>query len=278
MIDIAAALRQARIAGVASLDAQLLLARVLGTTRTGLVTGDDRLLSADEAVRWSGWIRRRAQGEPIAYLLGEKEFRGVLLKITADVLVPRPDTETLVEWALELLAGRPDGTPPSVLDLGTGSGAIALAVKHAHPDAAVTATDTCAAALAVARSNAARLDLAVECVAGSWWQPLVGRRFDLVLSNPPYIAEGDPHLDALRHEPEGALTAGADGLESIRQIASGAADHLRAGGWLLMEHGFDQVAEVRALLSAAGLLFVESRRDLSGHERVSGGRLRSEPA
>ncbi|MEO7055905.1 MAG: peptide chain release factor N(5)-glutamine methyltransferase, partial [Caldimonas sp.] len=121
--------------------------------------------------------------------------------------------------------------------------------------------------------NAARLGLAIECIAGSWWQPLAERRFDLVLSNPPYVAEGDPHLDVLRHEPQRALTSGTDGLEAIRQIVSGAPGHLRAGGWLLVEHGFDQAASVRALLAAAGLLFVESRRDLSGHERVSGGRL-----
>lgn len=277
MIDVAAALRQARAAGVASLDAQLLLAKVLGATRTGLVTGDHRRLSDQEMLRWSSWIDRRAGGEPLAYLLGEKEFRGLLLAVTPDVLVPRPDTETLVEWALELLVTLA-GAEPSVLDLGTGSGAVALAVKHARPEATVTATDDSPAALAVACGNAARLGLAIECVAGSWWQPLAGRRFDLVLSNPPYIAEGDPHLDALRHEPEGALTSGVDGLDAIRRIASGAADHLRAGGWLLVEHGFDQAAEVRAVLVATGLFFVKSRRDLSGHERVSGGRIRPEPA
>ena len=162
-----------------------------------------------------------------------------------------------------------------MLDLGTGSGAIALALAHRHPQASVVATDASAAALAIAGRNAGRLGLAVELVESSWWDALGGRRFDLVVANPPYVAAHDPHLDALRHEPLAALTPGGDGLGALREIVAGAGARLRDGGWLLLEHGFDQGAAVRSLLAAAGLVEITTRRDLGGHERASGGPLRS---
>lgn len=280
MTDVAAALRAARAAGLASLDAQLLLARVLATTRTGLIANDERILSATEERIWNDGLARRLEGAPLAYLLGEKEFGGLLFEVNADVLVPRPETETLVDWAVELLAAMPPG-PRSVVDLGTGSGAVAVAVAVAvragRPDLAVTATDVSPAALAVARRNAARHGARVEFLAGSWWQPLGGRAFDVVLSNPPYVAAGDPHLAALRHEPDLALTPGGDGLDAIRRIVAGASGHLCPGGWLLVEHGFDQGAAVRALLADVGLAAVSSRADLGGQPRVSAGRATEGP-
>jgi release factor glutamine methyltransferase len=189
--------------------------------------------------------------------------------------VPRPDTETLVDWALELLgtelaaAGR-----PQVLDLGTGSGAIALAIKHRCPRADLTAIDTSLDALAVAESNARALGLSIALLPGHWWTPVAGRRFELVVSNPPYIAGDDHHLDALRHEPLQALTPGGDGLDSLREIVAGASAHLHDGCWLLLEHGHDQAGAVQALLAAAGLQDVSTRRDLGGNDRCTGGRWR----
>ena len=216
-------------------------------------------------------MRRRA-GEPVAYLLGEKEFHGLRLHVDARVLVPRPDTEVLVDWAIELLRGELAAVVrPAVVDLGTGSGAIALAVKQACPGAAVVASDASADALAVARANASGLGLAIECIDGAWWLPLAGRRFHLALSNPPYIAAHDHHLGALRAEPLCALTPGATGLEALQEIVAGATDHLEPGGWLLLEHGFDQAAAARALLNTAGFTRVETRRDLGGQARCSGG-------
>lgn len=270
MTTIAAALAEARERSVAGLDAQVLLARLLATTRTGLIAADDRRMSPEQQQRWTAWLTRRAAGEPLAYLLGEKEFHGLLLEVTADVLVPRPETELLVDWAAALLSAALRA-PAEVADLGTGSGAIALAIKHCHPAARVTATDVSPAALGVARRNAARLGLDVELVAGSWWRGLEQRRFDLVVANPPYIAEGDPHLEDLRHEPRGALTAGHDGMADLEAIAVEARRHLHDGGWLLLEHGFDQGDAVRALLQRAGLTRVETRPDLGGRSRASGG-------
>ena len=216
-------------------------------------------------------LARRAAGEPVAYLLGEKEFHGLMLRVTPDVLIPRPDTETLVEWALACLQGLPPGA--AVADLGTGSGAIALALKQARPDAAVSAVEASPAALAVAQDNGRRLGLDVRWLAGSWWSPLAGQRLDLVVSNPPYIADGDPHLPALAHEPASALTAGPDGLRDLRAIAAGAPGQLRPGGWLLLEHGWDQAGAVQALLREAGLTAIETRHDLAGQPRCTGGRL-----
>jgi len=269
-LTVAQALDQARAREVAMLDARLMLGRLLGRTPTQLIARDEERLGPEEAARWADWLARRAGGEPLAYLLGEKEFHGLMLEVTPDVLVPRPETELLVDWAVELLVSRV--APAALIDLGTGSGAIALAVKRAHPRAAVTATDASAAALGVARRNARRLALEVDFLETSWWQGLDGRRFSIAAANPPYIRDGDAALAALRHEPRTALTPGGDGLAALREIVAGAPAHLAPGGWLLLEHGFDQAAEVRALLGEAGLEAVETRPDLAGHPRATGGR------
>ncbi len=267
---VAAALAGARVRGVARLDAQLMLARLMTTTRTWLIAHDDALLGDAVAARWADWLERRSGGEPLAYLLGEKEFRGLLLEVTPAVLIPRPETELLVDWADALL--RQGTGREAVLDLGTGSGAIALAVKHEHPRSRVVATDASRDALAVARSNARRLSLAVEFVEATWWKGLEGRRFDLVLVNPPYVGEGDPALADLRHEPRLALTPGGDGLGAFQAIVAQAADHLRTDGWFVFEHGFDQATPVRRLLDDAGFVDTETRHDLAGHPRATGAR------
>ena len=266
---VAQALREARTQGIDRLDAQLLLAAALGQPRSWLLGHDDAALTPPQQRRFAAHCERRAGGEPVAYLLGEKEFHGLTLQVGPDVLVPRPDTETLVDWALELLRQGP--AHPAVLDLGTGSGAIALAIAHGHPAASVWATDLSAAALAVARANGERLGLVVEWLQADWWAPLAGRRFDLVLSNPPYVADGDPHLAALVHEPPAALTAGADGLGALRAISAQAGAHLRGGGWLLLEHGHDQAAAVQAMLGNAGFGAIETRSDLGGRPRCTAG-------
>lgn len=263
------ALADARRRGLDRLDAQLLLARALRRPRAWLLAHGDAPLEAVAADGFADAVARRADGEPLAYIVGEKEFHGLMLQVGPDVLVPRPDTETLVAWALERLQAM---TSPSVLDLGTGSGAIALALKQARPDARVAAVDASAAALDVARGNGERLGLAVEWLDGDWWQPVAGRRFDLVVSNPPYIAEGDAHLAALRHEPAMALASGPDGLDAIRSIVAGARPHLAPDAWLLLEHGHDQAAAVQALLAGAGFADTASRADLAGILRCTGGR------
>jgi release factor glutamine methyltransferase len=268
-LTLAAAMAQAQAEGLDRLDAQLLLGHVLGRPRAWLIAHDDDPLDEACAAAYRALCRRRADGEPLAYLVGEREFHGLPLQVGPAVLVPRPETEVLVDWALELLAGR---AAAEVVDLGTGSGAIALAVKHRSPSVSMTATDLSEDALAVARGNAARLGLAVDFHAGAWWAPLAGRRFDLALSNPPYIAGGDPHLAALRHEPTLALTPGGDGLDAIRSIAAGAMAHLRPGAWLLVEHGWDQADAVAALLQTHGFEAVTTRQDLAGHGRCTGGR------
>jgi release factor glutamine methyltransferase len=215
----------------------------------------------------------------LAYLLGEREFHGLMLRVTPDVLVPRPDTELLVDWALELLAvlehGAPaaeHNAPTTVADLGTGSGAIALALKHARPSALVCAVERSPAALAVAHANGQRLGLPVQWLQGDWFAPLADRRFDLIVSNPPYIDGADAHLAALHAEPIAALTPGPDGLAALRVLARDAPPHLQSGGWLVLEHGHDQGAAVRSLLQAAGLERVQTRRDLGGQERCTAGR------
>jgi release factor glutamine methyltransferase len=274
-MTVADALREARAANVERLDAQLLLARLLNRPRSWLLAHDDAVLDTTAAAAWHALLVRRAAGEPLAYLLGEKEFRGLMLKVDPRVLVPRPETEHLVDWALELLDGAlHDRAAPRVIDLGTGSGAIAIAVRHAHPAADMTATDASEAALAVARDNAQRLGLAIRFAAGSWWSAVPDAAeagFDLALSNPPYIAERDPHLPALNHEPAAALTPGGDGLGALRAIIAGAAQRLAPGGWLLVEHGFDQADAVQALLRAHGFASIETRADLAGQPRCSGG-------
>lgn len=200
----------------------------------------------------------------MAYILGRREFYGLELSVNPAVLIPRPETELLVDLALER-------RPAAVLDLGTGSGAVALAIKRHLPGARVVAVEASAAALAVARRNAVKLNLEVEFRHGRWFDPLRGERFELVVSNPPYVAEGDPHLPGLRHEPEAALVAGPEGLDAIREITSAAGSFLRPGGWLLLEHGAGQDAAVRCLLEQAGLESVRTWPDLAGIGRVSGG-------
>ena len=259
--------------GLDRIDAQMLLLLALQRSahdRAWLMAHDSDALDADAVARLQALVQRRQCGEPMAYLRGDQEFFGLTLQVDARVLVPRPDTETLVAWALEVLDGLPD--PARVLDLGTGSGAIALAIKSQRPAAAVSAADASDGALTVARANANRLGLAVDLYAGHWLSAVPGQRFDLIVSNPPYIAEGDPHLNALGHEPRSALTAGVDGLDDIRTLVATAPGALHPGGWLLLEHGHDQAAAVCALLQTAGFEQVGSRTDLAGIGRCSGGR------
>jgi release factor glutamine methyltransferase len=251
-------------------DNRILLCHALGLTRVGLITQSTRELTADEAARLSDLIARRLGGEPVAYIVGRREFYGLPFEVDPAVLIPRPETELLVELALERLPPR-----GRVLDMGTGSGAIAVALAHTRPDALVTALDVSEAALAVARRNAAANAASVRLLASDWYAALDGEQFELIVSNPPYIAAGDSHLAQgdLRFEPAGALTDHADGLSALRRIVAGAAPHLAPQGWLLMEHGYDQSAAVRALLAAAGFEQVQSWPDLAGIERVSGARL-----
>lgn len=267
---VAQALAAAARLGVDRLDAQLLLLHALGRPphdRAWLLAHDTDTLPEPLWTALSAQLLRRLAGEPVAYLLGEKEFHGLALRVDLRVLVPRPDTETLVDWALECLEGQ---AAPRVLDLGTGSGAIALALQHARPDARVDAVDASADALAVARANAERLKLPVHFAQADW---LAGadQGYALIASNLPYIAAGDPHLPALQHEPASALVAGADGLDDIRRIVADAPAHLAEGGWLLLEHGHDQAPAVRQLLAAQGFAEVQSREDLAGIARCSGG-------
>jgi release factor glutamine methyltransferase len=272
IMTVTQALAAAQALGLDRLDAQLLLLLALGRPsheRAWLLAHDNDALAPPDEARFLALAQRRAAGEPLAYLSGVKEFYGLALRVDARVLDPRPDTETLVDWALDCLRGV---AAPQVIDLGTGSGAIALALQHARPDAQVTAVDASADALAVARANAQTLKLPIHLRQGNWLDGLLAR-YDLIVSNPPYIAEGDPHLPALQHEPRQALTAGIDGLDDIRVIVAQAPARLQPGGWLLLEHGWDQASAVRALLQGAGLTEVQSRRDLAGIERCSGGRL-----
>ena len=259
------ALALARVLGVERGDAQTLLCHLSGEGRAWLVTHGDADVTGAEAA-----LRRLAAGEPLAHLTGWQPFHGLLLQVSPATLIPRPDTETLVDWALERLAGL--AGEPTVVDLGTGSGAIALAVKAACPRAHVTAVDLSGEALAVARANGERLGLAIDWRQGSWFEPLVGECFDLVVSNPPYIAGDDPHLPALRHEPITALTPGGDGLADLAALIDAAPQHLRPGGWLLLEHGWDQAEPVGRALDARGFSDVALRRDLAGRARASGAR------
>jgi release factor glutamine methyltransferase len=252
------------------LDAHLLLAHVMTHSRSWLLANDDASLTEEQRQLMGTFIEQRASGEPVAYLLGEKEFYGLPLSVSPAVLIPRPDTETLVDWALELMRGLP--LPNSVLDMGTGSGAIALALKHNLPSAHVTALDASAGALAVAIDNAARLQLDVHFLPSDWWERVTGQRFNLIVSNPPYVAGDDEHLIALQHEPQMALTPGGDGLGALRHIVAGASAHLHDGGWLLLEHGHDQAPAVAGMLTQLGFGFVTTRHDLAGIPRCTGGR------
>lgn len=256
----------------ARIEVQCLLQRVLHVPRSYLLAHPERNLGAVERMHYQELLRRRLAGEPIAYILGEREFFGLNLNVSPDTLIPRPDTELLVELALQRL---PPAAVARVLDLGTGSGAIALAIAHERPRAIVLACDASAGALLVARANAHRLRLAnVYFVQSSWFSQIGVQRFELIVSNPPYIAAADPHLRQgdVRFEPASALTSGPDGLDDIRHIVSHAQDWLQPGGWLLLEHGYDQAERVRALLQRAGYCEVFSASDLAGIERVSGGR------
>ena len=276
----AQALAAAQTLGLERLDAQLLLLHALGKTgdpsagRAWLLAHDTDALTDAVAQQFQALSLRRASGEPLAYLVGRKEFFGLELQVDARVLIPRPDTETLVQWALDLLQSPDMAQAPRILDLGTGSGAIALAIAHtlqvAGRQGQVVAVDASADALKVARANAERLSLPVQFIESRWLREVSGH-FQLIASNPPYIASADPHLAALRHEPLQALTAGADGLDDIRQIVEQAPAHLQPGGWLVLEHGYDQADSVRALLTRRGFLQVQGRRDLTGIERCTGG-------
>ncbi|MDR0457537.1 MAG: peptide chain release factor N(5)-glutamine methyltransferase [Burkholderiaceae bacterium] len=274
-MTLAQALVQAESAGLPRLDAQMLLLHLLGCApheRAWLLTHDSEPLDAALLARWRDLLARRLAGAPVAYLTGRKAFYGLELHVDARVLDPRDDTETLVDWVLTAL---PKGQVARVLDLGAGSGAVALAIAPERSAARATATDASLGALAVARANGQRLNLPVRWLPGAWhdwFAPFAsGQRFDLIVSNPPYVAEDDPHLAALTHEPPTALTSGPDGLRDIRRIVAGAPAHLASGGWLLLEHGYDQAPAVRALFTQAGYAHVQSRRDLAGIERCSGG-------
>lgn len=265
----------ARLLGT-RLDAELLLAHVLDAPRASVVARDERVLTPEEQGDFENLVARRLAGEPLAYLTGTREFWSLELEVTPAVLVPRPETELLVEWGLELLEVRakPE-TERRLLDLGTGSGAIALAFAKEHPEVRIVATDVSAAALDVARGNARRLGSAhVEFRRGDLFAALAPadhESFDLILSNPPYVALGDPHLAELKFEPALALTSGPDGLDALRAIVAGAQEFLHPGGWLVVEHGAEQGAAVRELLEDEGYAETATRRDLAGLERATGG-------
>ena len=257
------------------LDARLLLQYATGCSHADLLARPEMPVIGPAGEQFVAWVERRAAGEPLAYLLGEAEFRGRVFQVSPAVLIPRPETEVLIELALEELAGR---AAADVVDLGTGSGIVAVSLALECPVATVSAVDLSPGALAVARNNAGRLGAKVDFHEGDWFAPLAGRRFDLIVSNPPYVAEGDPHLElnGLPHEPRLALTdqePGGNGLACIRRIVADAAAHLNPGGWLLFEHGYDQGEASRNLLAAAGFKEAFTHPDLAGIARVSGAHL-----
>jgi release factor glutamine methyltransferase len=256
-----------RQSGIDAREARLLLAAASGFSEASVVAYPERDLSQECERRFLEFVQRRSRGEPVAYILGRKEFYGLELAVNPAVMVPRPETELLVDLALQRDFA-------SLVDLGTGSGAIALAIKRQRPQARVVAVEASAAALAVAQRNAVKHGLEVEFRHGRWFEPLAGERFDLVVANPPYVAEGDPHLPDLGYEPRAALTSGADGLDALREIAAAAPRFLAPGGWLLVEHGMGQDAAVRALLSQAGLAQVDSCPDLARIPRVAAGKVK----
>ena len=273
MTDSVSVRRAMVVSGLVPVDAQVLLAHVLDVPRAWLAAHGNDALPPESANAFFALAKRRRDGEPVAQLTGVREFWGLVLGVTPDVLIPRPETETLVELALMLAL---DDRPVKIVDLGTGSGAIALSLARERPQAQVTGTDISAAALAVARDNASRLDIGnVSFVQSDWFASLGGERFDLVVSNPPYIANTDPHLQEgdVRFEPRVALTPGGDGLTALRAIVAGARAHLVAGGHLVVEHGYDQSMTVQALFHEAGFDRITVRNDLAGIARVVSGTL-----
>lgn len=274
MTTVAAALAAAR-AKLPANEARLLLGHLLAQPAAWLMAHDDAVLAEEALLGFASLVARRAGGEPVAYLLGYRELFGRDFMVSPAVLIPRPETELLIDLALAKVGagGAATGTA-HILDLGTGSGCIAVTLALQLPSARVTAIDACGAALEVARKNAQRHGVQLRWFQGDWFAPVAGERFDLIVGNPPYIADADPHLAAgdLRHEPSMALRSGTDGLDAIRRIIAGARKHLTPGGWLLLEHGYDQAVAVRELLVAAGLCDIEQVRDLAGIVRVSGGR------
>ena len=273
MLTLKAALEEATVA-IGRVVAHVLVAHLLGVDRTYLIAHPMRVLTETEDARIDMLAAQRALGRPVAYLLNRREFYGRDFALDSSVLIPRPETETLVEAALARMAPR-----DTLLDLGTGSGAVAITIACQRPGSRIVATDVSAAALAVARGNAEhhRCSDRVEFVEGRWYEPLGNRTFDVIVSNPPYVAAGDPHLGRgdLRFEPRQALADGSpDGLASIRAIVAGASDHLKPNGWLLFEHGYDQAEAVHALLEAAGFGSIISLPDLAGIPRVAGGKIK----
>jgi release factor glutamine methyltransferase len=254
-------------ASIDAREARLLLAAATGFSEASVVAYPERELPPEAQERFQEFVRKRRTGEPVAYILGRKEFYGLELSVNPAVLIPRPETELLVDLALQRDFS-------SMVDLGTGCGAIALAVKRQRPKARVVAVEASAAALVVARRNAVRFGLDIEFLHGEWLAPLAGQRFDLIVANPPYVAEGDPHLADLAFEPPGALVSGPEGLTDIREIVAARPLHLLPGGWLLLEHGMGQDRAVRDFLHAKGLEEVTTWPDLAGIPRVTGGKVK----
>ena len=273
MTIIASLLRSAELpdSPTARLDAELLLAAALGKPRSFLHTWPERIVCTEAALAFAGYLQRRRTGEPVAYILGQQGFWKLDLEVAPHTLIPRPETEMLVEAALELV---PAFAPAEVLDLGTGTGAIGLALANDRQQWKITAVDRVTEAVALAERNRQRLQLDnAEVLNSHWFSALEGRQFDLIISNPPYIAETDPHLSMgdVRFEPGSALTSGPDGLDDLRTIISEAPAHLSPGGWLLLEHGYDQGPAVRELLIRHGFERIQTRRDLGEHERITFG-------
>ena len=254
--------------GIDAREARLLLAEVCGFSQASLAASPEQEIPFEVENSFLEFVQRRIKGEPVAYILGRKEFYGLELSVNPSVLIPRPETELLVDLALER-------KPASLLDLGTGSGAIGIAVKYRSPATRVVAVDCDISALVTAKRNAARLNLEIDFRHGRWFEPVAGECLELIVTNPPYVASGDPHLESLRFEPPGALVSGPDGLDSIRDIAQAAPAYLARGGWLLLEHGEGQESAVRGLLAAAGLASITTWPDLAGIARVSGAKLES---
>jgi release factor glutamine methyltransferase len=275
MTIIASLLRNAELpdSPTARLDVELLLAAALGKPRSFLHTWPERIVSTEAAQAFDGFLKRRRTGEPVAYILGQQGFWNIDLEVATHTLIPRPETEMLVETALELL---PSAIPHRLLDLGTGTGAIALSLAKDRPQWSVTAVDRVDEAVELAERNRQRLHLDnAQVMRSHWFSAVEGQRFDLILSNPPYIASNDPHLveGDVRFEPSSALVSGTDGLDDLRLIVSQAPAHLEAGGWLLLEHGYDQGPAVRELLNRHGFEQIQTRRDLGDHERITFGRV-----